>query len=96
MSTTGSGRKLSKVSKDEMADVKKILSKLYTQYKGKAAGVTAEAFLIFVTDAGLLDKKLSAADANLIFTKVKLGKKDSLNADRFEVTLLGQLQPLFI
>ena len=68
-----------------MADVKKSLAKIYTQYKGKAAGVTEAAFTQFVEDAKLVDKKLSTADASLIFTKVKLGKKDTLNADRFEV-----------
>ena len=89
MSTTGSGRKLSKVTRDEMADVKKSLSKLWTQYKGKSAGVTEEAFLAFLNDAQLIDKKLSEADAKLIFTKVKLGKKDTLNLDRFEVCVVS-------
>lgn len=84
---TGSGRKLSRVSAQEMETANSTMVKLHAQYcasgedKNKMDSVTLQKLC---EDLSLLDAKLQSKDVSLIFESVKVGK-GGLNADRFQV-----------
>jgi hypothetical protein len=58
--------------------------KLFAGYQDTPAGISDVGFLDFATKCGLLDRKLTRDDAQLIFTKVKLSNKKALSFERFQ------------
>jgi hypothetical protein len=77
------GRKLSRVSAEEMAGVHASLFGLFDQFKDGVMGITAAGCQRFAADAALLDSKLTASEVGLIFSGVKLQKKEELGYGQF-------------
>jgi len=84
MSVAGSGRKLSRVSADDMAKLSQQLEDLFKKYCAGEPQMAEAQFKTFVTDGGLADARLTEAEAGLIFLSVILGKKKTINFERFQ------------
>ena len=81
----GSSRKLSRVSAEEMEELMNKLENFFKKFCEGNEGMTATQLQKFAEECGLCDKTLSPSDTIMIFQSVKLGKKDTINFDRFQV-----------
>jgi hypothetical protein len=77
-------RKLSTVSGAEKERTTKNLRLLFETYRGSNPGVDASGLIRFADECELLDSSLTLEKTNLIFSRVKLGKKTELNLNRYE------------
>jgi tetratricopeptide (TPR) repeat protein len=77
------GRRISRVSKVEVEDSQFNLENLFKKYCQGEDGMNETQFVEFATLTGLTGKKCSSVDCAMIFQAVKLGKKTTLNFDRF-------------
>ena len=81
----GSHRKLSRVSAEEVDELNNLLPNFFKKYCQGEDGMSSVQLQLFADDCGLCDKMMSAGDVSLVFESVKLGKKTTLNYDRFQV-----------
>jgi hypothetical protein len=77
-------RRLSSLSSNEMSELEAQLEVLYDKYKDEETGVSSAALTQFASECNLLNKDLKDLDVELTFQAVKLGKKETLNFDRFK------------
>jgi hypothetical protein len=77
------GRRISRVSKVEVEESQFNLENLFKKYCQGEDGTNETQFVEFATLTGLTGKKCSSVDCAMIFQAVKLGKKTTLNLDRF-------------
>jgi hypothetical protein len=81
-----SGRKVSAtLTFDEVQKRQQNLRILFNKCRDGAPGVSAAQCMKFVGDNGLIDKRVKSSDVSLAFSGVKLGKRDTLDFERFEV-----------
>ena len=67
-----------------MAELNANLADLFAEHKDGTSGMTPTGLLTFAADCNLLGKGLKGKDLTMIFSQVKVGKKDELNFDRFQ------------
>ena len=84
MATQGSARKMSRVSADDMALLAQQLADIFKKYCAGEPQMSEAQFKEFVTGTGLADARLTEKEAGLIFHSVLLGKKKTINYDRFQ------------
>jgi len=80
----GSSRKLSRVSTQEVEELNNLLLNFFKKYCQGDDGMSSGQLQSFAEESGLCDKKMSTGDVGLVFQSVKLGKKNTLNFDRFQ------------
>jgi hypothetical protein len=83
----GSGhRKLSAIEPQEMASLNAALRRVFCACRSGDAdsGVDSAGFVQLLATKGLVDRRLTEADAGLAWASVKLGKRSELNFDRFQ------------
>jgi hypothetical protein len=68
-----------------MGELETQLEALYEKFKDEETGVSNKALTQFASECNLLNKDLTDLDVELTFQSVKLGKKETLNFDRFKV-----------
>ena len=78
-------RKQSTVSAAEAMSRKLSLRNLFDTFADGKPFIDKVCFMKFVKDTGILDKSFTEQNAELIFLSVKVGKREQLNFDRFEV-----------
>jgi hypothetical protein len=78
-------RKQSTVSAAEAMSRKLSLRNLFDTFADGKPFIDKVCFMKFVKDTGVLDKSFTEQNAELIFLSVKVGKREQLNFDRFEV-----------
>lgn len=67
-----------------MAELNANLADLFAEHKDGSSGITQTGLLTFAADCNILGKGLKGKDISLVFSSVKVGKKDELNFDRFQ------------
>ena len=81
-----SGRKVSAtLTFDEVQMRQQKLRALFNKYRVEEQAVSSAQCLKFAEDNGLVDKKVKSSDISMAFSSVKLGKRDTLDFERFEV-----------
>ena len=80
-----SSRKLSKVSAEDYTEAKAKLGRVFAACCNRGTGVTSVGLQKFASDYHLISSNLKASDVDLIFQRVRVGKKVELNNDRFQV-----------
>ena len=81
----GSSRKLSRVSAEDMEELNNKLTNFFKKYCQGEDGMSSEQLQTFAEECGLCDKRMSRSDVGMIWQGVKLGKKNTINFDRFQV-----------
>jgi hypothetical protein len=81
------GRRLSQVSAAERAAAEEQLGSLFLKYAKGNNAVDKASLQQMAVESNLLDKRTTSNDIDLIFQKVKVGKKDTLNKERFMETI---------
>ena len=100
----GSSRKLSRVSAQEKEELDNALLNFFKKFCQGEDGMSSSQLQCFAQECNLCDKKMTEGDVLMVFQSVKLGKKDAINFDRFQVGvwlpisllnchLLGRKQP---
>ena len=74
------------LSFDEVQQRQQRLRALFNKFRESSKGLSDAQCVKFAVDSGLVDKKVKAADVSLAFSSVKIGKKNMLDFERFEVT----------
>jgi hypothetical protein len=83
-----SARKLSNVSRVEQSSLNSDLLASFTAFTGGTMKMTQEQLVKFAQDCELIEeKKLPETEVNLMFSKVKLGKKTEIDFERFQECL---------
>ena len=76
-------RKLSSITAAEMDDLDDELEVTYLRF-ANADGMDQQGLCNFAIEADIIDKKLTLSEIQLLFARVKLGKRKTLSFDRFQ------------
>ena len=85
--SVSAGRRISRVSAVEVAEAQNNLDQLFKKHCEGEDGISETQFVAFCTGSDLIDKGCSASDCGLAFQSVRVGKKTTLNFDRFVVSI---------
>jgi tetratricopeptide (TPR) repeat protein len=83
LGAASAGRRISRVSAVEVQDSQFSLENLYKKYCQGEDGINEQQFVFLISGSDLIDKSCSETDCGLIFASVRVGKKTTLNFDRF-------------
>jgi hypothetical protein len=80
-------RKLSKVSGHEKEKTTANVRLVFEHFRGTSSGIDNRTLVRFAEECGIVGGTLAAKDVDLMFARVKVGKKQELNLDRFTEAL---------
>jgi hypothetical protein len=88
-----SARKISTVSATEMGHLADHLSVLFERF-AQNNEMTQQGLCKFARAGGIVDRKLTISEVKLVFERVKLGKRTTLNFERFQeaVRVMGNVK----
>ena len=91
-----SARKLSSVSRAEMAILDEELERVYTHYQDEEGDFEEDCLITLCRQNDLISSKLTEADVTMIFQAVRVGKKANIKFPRFQEAIRKINQKLSI
>ena len=79
-----SARKLSSVSRAEMAILDEELERVYTHYQDEEGDFEEDCLITLCRQNDLISSKLTEKDVTMIFQAVRVGKKSNIRFPRFQ------------